>query len=106
MLKPLSAALSFLVAATALAQILPDQATPSTPPNPTPSTVTPGTAPTLGGPPPGLGSRPVGGLNPCENMIGAERDNCLQAGSAAAGSSTQPPGATWPQDTRPTGTVR
>ena len=106
MLKPLSAAALSCLAATALAQIRPDQATPSIPPTPTPSPMTPGTAPTLGGPPPTLGSRPVGGLNRCENMIGTERDNCLQAGSAAAGGSTQPPGTTWPQDTRPTDTVR
>ena len=85
MLKPLSAALSFLAAATALAQTQPDQATPSVPPTQTPSTVTPATPPTLGGPPPALGSRPVGGLNPCENLIGAERDKCLQAGNAATG---------------------
>ena len=106
MLKPLSAALSFLAAATALAQTQPDQATPSVPPTQTPSTVTPATPPTLGGPPPALGSRPVGGLNPCENLIGAERDKCLQAGIAATGGSTQPPGTTWPQTTPPTGTVR
>jgi hypothetical protein len=112
MLKPLSAALSFLAAATALAQTQADQAPPSVPPTQTPSTATPGTtatrgtAPTLGGPPPALGSRPVGGLNPCENMIGAERDNCLQAGNPATGGSTQPPRTTLPQDTPPTGTVR
>ena len=106
MLKPLSAALSFLAAATALAQTQPDQATPSVPPTQTPSTVTPATPPTLGGPPPALGSSPVGGLNPCENLIGAERDKCLQACNAATGGSTQPPGTTWPQTTPPTGTVR
>ena len=106
MLKPLSAALSFLAAATALAQTQADQAPPSVPPTQTPSTVTLGTAPSLGGPPPALGSRPVGGLSPCENMIGAERDNCLQAGNPATGGSTQPPRTTLPQDTPPTGTVR
>lgn len=109
MLKPLSGALSFLAAVTVLAQTQPDQSTPSVPPMQTPgvtppqppSSVPPGSAPVVGGPPPTLGSRPVGGLNPCENMIGAERDNCLQAGNTAAGASTQPPGTTWPQDPPP-----
>jgi hypothetical protein len=112
MLRQLSVALSFL-AGTALAQTPPGETTPSvapsqTPvvtPSQTPSAVPPGTAPVLGGPPPTLGASPVGGLSPCENMIGAERDKCLQADSAVAGG-TRAPVTTWPQNTPPTGTVR
>lgn len=104
MLKPLSAALCF-IAGTVLAQTQPDQATPTVPPSPTPSTVPPSTTPPFGGPPPGLGTTTVGGLSRCENMIGAERDRCLQTDSAAAGGSNQPPATAWPQDNPPTGTV-
>lgn len=112
MLKQLSFGLLFL-AGSALAQTPPAQPTPSvtpseTPavtPSQTPSAVPPGAAPVLGGPPPALGASPVGGLSPCENMIGAERDKCLQADSAAAGG-TRAPVTPWPQNTPPTGTVR
>jgi hypothetical protein len=104
MLKQLSFGLLFL-AGSALAQTPPAQPTPSLTPQQTPSPVPPGTAPILGGPPPTLGASPVGGLSPCENMIGAERDKCLQADSAAAGG-TRAPVTTWPQNTPPTGTVR
>lgn len=111
MLKPLSAALWF-VACSALAQT-PEQTTPSvtpsqtpaTTPSPNPAPVPPGVAPVLGGPPPALGATTVGGLSRCENMIGAERDTCLQAPSAAAGATSQPPASAWPQTPPPTGTV-
>ncbi len=111
MLKPLSVAL-FVLAGQALAQIPPAQPTPSVTPSQTPSPVPPGAAPVFGGPPPALGASPVGGLSRCENLIGAERDKCLQADSAAAGGTnpipaTSPtPGTAWPQNTPPTGTVR
>jgi len=117
MLKQLSFGLFFLTA-SALAQTPPAQPTPSVapsqPPAVTPSqtpgaappgAVPPGAAPVLGGPPPTLGASPVGGLSPCENMIGAERDKCLQADSAAAGG-TRAPVTTWPQNAPPTGTMR
>jgi hypothetical protein len=112
MLKQLSVALSFL-AGTALAQTQPGQTTPSVTPSQTPAVtpsqtpgpVPPGAAPVLGGPPPTLGASPVGGLSPCENMIGAERDKCLQAGSAAVGG-TQAPMPSGPQYAPPTGSVR
>ena len=106
MLKQLSVALLFL-AGSALAHTQPGQTTPSVTPSQTPSPVAPGTAPVLGGPPPTLGASPVGGLSRCENLIGAERDKCLQADSAAAGGTAPTPGTTWPQNTPPTtGTVR
>jgi len=111
MLKLLSLALSF-VASTALAQTQPGQTTPSVTPSQTPA-VTPSQTPSavpgspvFGGPPPTLGASPVGGISRCENMIGAERDKCLQADSAAAGATSQPPVTTWPQTPAPTGTVR
>ena len=108
MLKPLSAALWF-VASTALAQMQPPQTTPSVTPYQTPTATpapVPGTGRVFGGPPPALGSTPVGGISPCENMIGAERDKCLQADNAAAGATSQPPASAWPQNTPPTRTVR
>src|SRR5687767_9345316 len=108
MLKQLSLGLLF-VAGAALSQTPPTQPTPSvtpseTPaitPSQTPSAVPPGAAPVFGGPPPTLGASPVGGLSPCENMIGAERDKCLQAGSAAVGG-TQAPMPSGPQYAPPT----
>jgi hypothetical protein len=38
--------------------------------------------------------RPVGGMSQCQNMIGADRDKCLQEERAASGSTAPPGGAT------------
>jgi len=121
MLKTLSAAVLLAFAGAAFAQITPSQTpavTPSQTPAVTPSqtpAVTPSQGPIVS---PSQVTPPatVGGLSRCENMIGMERDSCLQqqragmgsagagstSGSSTSGSSTQP---TAPIGS-PTGTVR
>lgn len=120
MLKTLSTAVLLAVAGAAFAQtpaITPSQTpaiTPSQTPAVTPSqtpAVTPSQEPIVS-PSPVTPPAAVGGLSRCENMIGTERDSCMQqeragtgstgAGSTTSGTSTQP---TAPIGS-PTGTVR
>jgi hypothetical protein len=94
--------------------------TPSETPAVTPSqapSVTPSSTPIIGGPAPA-----IGGLSKCENMIGSEKDKCLQeeragtgstggrpagaGGSHAPGSTGTGAGTMGPQNTAPAGTVR
>jgi hypothetical protein len=45
-------------------------------------------APVVGGPAPAVGgieSRPIGGLSQCENMIGMDKEMCMQRERAGAG---------------------
>lgn len=64
--------------------------TPSVTPSQPPSVQSGGISPTA--------PRPVGGMSQCQNMIGADRDKCLQderaasGGAAGAGSTTPPAG--------------
>ena len=122
MLKSLSSTLVLLaVAGTASAQITPSQtpaATPSQTPAITPSQ-TPAVTPSQGSvvsPAPVTPPGAVGGLSRCENMIGLDRESCMQqeragtgstgpgssSGTSTSGTSTQP---TAPIGS-PTGTVR
>ena len=51
----------------------------------------------------------IGGLGKCENMIGLEKDKCLQEGRAAGAGGTHAPGSTGTmgsQPTTPAGTIR
>lgn len=84
--------------------------TPSVTPSQTPSAIPPSTPPV------------VGGLSKCENMIGTEKEKCLQDERAAIGSSggrpagaggSHAPGSTGtgagtmgPQNTAPAGSIR
>ena len=107
MLKILSAALFLAMASAALAQ-----STPYVTPSQTPA-VTPSQAPAIT-----PSQTSVGGLGKCENMIGAEKDKCLQderARAAGTGASNAAPAApatgmgkdtTDPRYTPPAGTVR
>jgi hypothetical protein len=105
MLKTLSTAVLLAVSGAAFAQVTPSQApavTPSQAPIVSPSPVTPPAA--------------VGGLSRCQNMIGLDRESCMQqeragtgstgpgssSGTSTSGTSTQP---TAPIGS-PTGTVR
>ena len=64
--------------------------TPSQPPAVTPSQ-TPSVTQTSR--PPMIGESAVGGMSRCENMIGMEKDRCLQEERAAAASGARPAGA-------------
>jgi len=127
MLRTLSTAALLAIAGTAFAQ-----STPSTTPSDNPSAipapapaVTPSQAPAVTPsqspavtPAPVAPPAAVGGLSKCENMIGTDKDTCMQqerastgstsagstgaAGSSTSGTSTQP---TAPIGS-PTGTVR
>ena len=94
--------------------------TPSQTPSVTPSqshSVTPSQTPSATSP---SAPRPVGGMSQCQNLIGADRDKCLQderaatMGSGAAGAGTTTPqstppagaGTTVPQSTPPAGSIR
>ena len=78
--------------------VTPSQApavTPSQPPPVTPSqspAVTPSQTPSVASP---NAPRPVGGMSQCQNLIGADRDKCLQderaatTGGAGAGTTTR-----------------
>jgi hypothetical protein len=121
MLKTLSTAVVLALAGTAFAQTTPSQTpavTPSQTPAITPSqtpAITPSQTPAVT-PSPVTPPAAVGGLSRCENMIGMERDSCMQqeragtgstgpgstSGSSTSGTSTQP---TAPIGS-PTGTVR
>jgi hypothetical protein len=101
MLKLVIATITSTIALAAAAQtaqpgattpsITPSQTTPVTPsqtpavtPSETPTTTAPG-APVIGS------QAPVtGGLSPCENMIGLERDNCLKSRPAGPGATQAP----------------
>jgi hypothetical protein len=104
MLKLVSAAVLAAFWSAALAQTQPGQTTPTitpsqtpsnassqTPavtPSQTPSVTPPGDAPVVGGPAPtvgGIESRPLGALSQCDNLIGLQKEQCLQAESAARG---------------------
>jgi hypothetical protein len=49
---------------------------------------------------------PVGGLSKCENLLGFEKDKCLQQERAGTGSTGTGASTTGPQYTAPSGTVR
>lgn len=118
MLKALAIAISLaFVTATFAQSTQPGQTTPSITPSQTPA-VTPSQTPSVIPP-----SAPpvIGGLSKCENMIGAEKDKCLQeeraatssGGRAAGAGGSHAPGSTGtgagtmgPQNTAPAGTVR
>jgi hypothetical protein len=104
MLKIVSAAVLAAISSSALAQTQPGQTTPSitasqtpgimssqTPavaPSQTPSVTPPGDGPVVGGPAPtvgGIESRPLGALSQCDDLIGLQKEQCLQAESAARG---------------------
>jgi hypothetical protein len=139
MSKPLSFLAALVFASTALAQTPPGQSTPSVTPSQTPSVtpsqtpsvapsetpaVTPSQAPVIGGPAPAIvpPATTAGGMSQCQNMIGGDRDKCLQeeraatAGSggraAGAGGSHAPgsigtgAGTMGAQQTAPAGSVR
>jgi hypothetical protein len=116
MLKTLTGATLLAIASAALAQSTPNVTpsdTPSVTPSQTPS-VTPSQAPVVTQTPITPPSA-VGGLGKCENLIGTEKDKCLQderagTGSTAPGSTTTGTSGTSTQPTAPigspTGTVR
>lgn len=113
MLKTLTTVVLLAIAGAAFAQSSPSTTSPTAPttsPSVTPSqtpAVTPSQTPAPVTPP-----AAVGGLSRCANMIGTERDSCMQQeragtgstapGSTTSGTSTQP---TAPIGS-PTGTVR
>jgi hypothetical protein len=110
MMKIVLVAASFALASAAVAQTQPGQTTPSITPSQTPSVtpsqtpgvIPPSQPPVVGGPAP-----VIGGLGKCENMIGAEKEKCLQDERAGTGSSTgRAPAGTGAQNTAPAGSVR
>jgi hypothetical protein len=117
MLKTLCTAALLAFAGAVFAQVTPSQ-TPAVTPSQTPAVTpsqTPAVTPSQGpivSPSPVTPPGAVGGLSRCENMIGLERDSCMQQqragtgstapGSTTSGTSTQP---TAPIGS-PTGTVR
>jgi hypothetical protein len=117
--------------------VTPSQTPPSqqapivSPPSGAPVVSPPSGAPVVGGPAPTVGrieERAVGGLSKCENMLGFEKEKCLQDEQRAATGATTAPGATTvpgstgmgtttptvpqttpptaPQNTAPSGSVR
>jgi hypothetical protein len=121
MLKILSAATLLAIAAASFAQTTqPGQTTPSVTPSQTPAVTPsqtppsqqapivsppsgapvvspPSGAPVVSGPAPTVGrieERAVGGLSKCENMLGFEKEKCLQDEQRAATGATTAPGAT------------
>ena len=107
MLKTICFAAAWLIMSSTVAQtVLPEAPTAPTQ-----------REPVIGGPPPA-----IGGLSPCENMIGLERDNCLKderarlgntGGRSAGAGGTHAPGSTGtghgsagPQNTAPSGSTR
>jgi len=95
--------------------------TPSVTPSATPS-VTPSATPSVGASGSAAGGATVGGLSKCENMLGSEKEKCLQderggtgstSGRAAGAGGSHAPGSTGtgagtmgPQNTAPSGSVR
>ena len=132
MFKLLSIAAALALASAAFAQSTqPGQTTPSVTPSDTPAVtpsqtpaVTPSQTPSVIPPsrPPMIGESAVGGLSKCENMIGIEKDRCLQeeragtassggrsagaGGSHAPGSTGTGAGTMGAQNTAPAGSVR
>jgi hypothetical protein len=114
MLKILTSAALLAIAGAAFAQSTPGVApsdTPSTTPSQTPSvtpsqtpSVTPSPAPQVAAPTvtqtPVTPPAAVGGLGKCENLIGTDKDKCLQEQRAGVG------GTTGPQYSAPAGSVR
>lgn len=105
MMKILSTATFVVLSACAQAQTQSGPTTPgatpsqptAVPQNPATTTTAPasgatapaGDAPVVGGPAPSVGgieSRPLGALSQCDNLIGLQKEKCLQAESAARGS--------------------
>jgi hypothetical protein len=70
--------------------------TPAVTPSQTPYVNPSATPPAVGGP------APIGGLSKCENMIGLDKDKCLQDQRAGTGSTGTGAGTTAPQNTAPT----
>ena len=85
MLKTLSTAALLAVAGAVFAQVTPSQ-TPAVTPSQGPL-ISPSVSPAPVTPP-----AAVGGLSRCENMIGLERDSCMQQQRAGTGSTA--PGST------------
>ena len=115
MLKTLTSAALLAIAGAAFGQSSPSvtpSATPSVTPSDTPS-VTPSQAPPVTQTPVTPPSA-VGGLGKCENLIGTDKDKCLQEGRAGGATGSTAPGSTSSgtstQPTAPigssTGTVR
>jgi hypothetical protein len=112
--KLLTVATALLAMAGAAFAQSSDYNSPSVAPSSTPSTTPPAT-PTVRG-------SVVGGLSKCENMLGDEKDKCVQeerggtastggrpagaGGSHAPGSTGTGAGTMGPQDTAPSGSVR
>jgi hypothetical protein len=48
----------------------------------------------------------IGGLSKCENLLGTDRDKCLQEERAGTGSTGTGAGTMGPQNTAPAGKVR
>jgi hypothetical protein len=122
MLKTLITAVLLGVAGAALAQTTPSQTpavtpsqspaiTPSQTPAVTPSetpAVTPSQGPTIApsvSPSPVTPPGTVGGLSRCENMIGLERDSCMQQQQRAGTGSTGPATGTSGTNTQPTAPI-
>jgi len=129
MLRLYSAAAALILAGAALAQSTqPGETTPAATPSETPA-VTPSQTPATQSPPvipatrpPVIGEGAVSGLSRCENMIGFDKDKCLQeerggtassagrpagaGGSHAPGSTGTGAGTMGAQQTAPAGTVR
>jgi hypothetical protein len=107
MLKTLTSAALLEIAGTAFGQStpsVPPSATPSVTPSETPS-VTPSQAPTVTQTPVTPPSA-VGGLGKCENLIGIDKDKCLQQERAGgATGSTAPAGTTSGTSTQPTAPI-
>ena len=106
MLKIFGTATLLAVAGVAFAQTSPGtpSSTPSVTPSQTPA-VTPSQTPSVSSTPaPVTAPSAIGGLGKCENMIGAEKDTCLQQERAGTGST----GTTGTPDSSSgtTGTVR
>jgi len=114
MLKIFSAAALVAITSVALAQSTPSTTTsdtpsvaPSTTPSVTPSqtpSVTPSQAPTVTQTPISPPSA-VGGLGKCENLIGTEKDKCLQEERAGGTGSTAPGSTTSGTSTQPTAPI-
>ena len=114
MLKTLSTAVLLAVAGAAFAQITPSETpavTPSQTPAVTPSqtpAVTPPQGPLISpsvSPSPVTPPAAVGGLSRCENMIGMERDSCMQQERAGTGSTAPSRSSTSGTSTQPTAPI-
>ena len=103
MLKTYSAVALLAFAGAAFAQATPGtpSSTPSVTPSQTPS-ITPSQTPAItpsqtpSASPAPVTPPSVGGLSRCENMIGADRDNCLRSERAGGGTTAAPSTTTAP----------